>query len=322
MGEVIDERRHNFFCLDNEVIEIYGREMGPLGIAVYATLVKHAERGSRTCYPSYKTIADLIGVSRNTAMAGVRKLVSLKLIRVEKREDADGLHDSNLFRLMPVPKTAKESDKVVQILHHQTKEVIELSDGGGADIVPRVVQNLHRGGADIAPEQDPSNKTQFNKKEKDSVERPTARSPVRQVFDYWQEKTGHVKAKLTPERDRIIRLRLKDYTPEELMRAVDGCLVSPFHMGDNDRHTRYDFVKTIFRDGEQVEKFIAFAEVKANGKPKQARAAPYVCTLCDGSGSAIRFNSKTQDDEEVPCKCQPTTQTPQRPATTHSAARR
>lgn len=127
---------------------------------------------------------------------------------------------------------------------------------------------------EVLSEELPSKEKLNNEKNKRPLDSPAAAaSPVHSVFEYWRTKTGHTQAKLTPERDRIIRLRLKDYTADELMRAIDGCLVSPFHMGQNDRHTVYDGLKTIFRDGEQVEKFIAMSEANGNGK-SQSLAAP------------------------------------------------
>lgn len=50
-----------------------------------------------TCYPSYKTIADRIGISETKAKDSIKKLINLGLIKKEKRKKADGSATSNLY---------------------------------------------------------------------------------------------------------------------------------------------------------------------------------------------------------------------------------
>lgn len=50
-----------------------------------------------TCYPSYKTIAERIGISETKAKAAVNKLISLGIIKKEKRKKANGSASSNLY---------------------------------------------------------------------------------------------------------------------------------------------------------------------------------------------------------------------------------
>jgi hypothetical protein len=82
-------------------------------------------------------------------------------------------------------------------------------------------------------------------------------SSVKAVFEYWREKTRHVDAKLTREREVKIRERLEEgYTTDQLRAAVDGCGASSFHQGDNERGHRYDDITLICRSGSKVEQFI------------------------------------------------------------------
>jgi hypothetical protein len=87
---------------------------------------------------------------------------------------------------------------------------------------------------------------------------------VQRLFDAWKAATGHAQARLTPERDRYIRSRLREgYAVEFCERAIAGCVRSPFHQGQNDRGTRYDDLTLIFRSGSKLE---WFAEME--GAPK------------------------------------------------------
>ena len=94
------------------------------------------------------------------------------------------------------------------------------------------------------------------------------------VFEHWQKTLGHEAAKFTKDRRVKIRARLAEkYTVEDLKRAVDGCLRSPHHMGINDRGVRYDGIDLIFRNGENVERFIGYLDAvkPSNGNGTQLR---------------------------------------------------
>ena len=90
---------------------------------------------------------------------------------------------------------------------------------------------------------------------------PPPKDDALEIFEYWQLKTGHKQAKLDAKRVKTIKARLKDgYTVGQICLAVDGCLLSPHHMGQNDTRTIYDDIELICRDGPRVDKFIALAE--------------------------------------------------------------
>jgi len=81
------------------------------------------------------------------------------------------------------------------------------------------------------------------------------------VFDHWRDRMGHPAAKLDDKRRRLITSALNiGYTPENLFAAIDGCALSPHHMGQNDRSTRYDSLDLIFRSADKIDWFIAMTE--------------------------------------------------------------
>jgi hypothetical protein len=86
---------------------------------------------------------------------------------------------------------------------------------------------------------------------------------VRQVFEYWRRKReaalsldgGGPRMKLSAKRSSRINARLREgYTPEQLMRAVDGCLASPRNVEGG--HTD---IELICRDQQHVEQYTAWA---------------------------------------------------------------
>lgn len=99
---------------------------------------------------------------------------------------------------------------------------------------------------------------------------PKTSDAVQRVFDHWsagEKRTGGVKrAMLTPERRKRIRARLKDgYTVEELCAAIDGFHGDAWHLGQNNRDTRYTDLHTILKSAAKVDAGIAKA--KQGGGP-------------------------------------------------------
>lgn len=89
---------------------------------------------------------------------------------------------------------------------------------------------------------------------------PASVAQIREVFEYWRERTGKAAAKLTGDRAQKVRARLAEgYTVAELKRAIDGCIASPFHSGGNETGTVYDELGLICRNGTKVETFIELA---------------------------------------------------------------
>ena len=99
--EITNRRKHPFYIVDNAVLDIYGPQLKPNGIAVYNALCRYADREG-TCYPSIKTIATKIGVGRCTVIKAIQKLVSLGLVEIETRYSSNGDKDSNLYILLEV----------------------------------------------------------------------------------------------------------------------------------------------------------------------------------------------------------------------------
>lgn len=110
----------------------------------------------------------------------------------------------------------------------------------------------------------PQSKVKESKEEKIC---PAEAEPVEVIFKYWQEKHNHPRARLDGRRKKLISARIKDgYTVEDLLKAVDGCKLSPHHQGKNESGVKYDDIELICRDGKHVDMFI-----KAAGPDQEER---------------------------------------------------
>lgn len=103
------------------------------------------------------------------------------------------------------------------------------------------------------------------KKEKQKTPIVPLKGDVRviEVFEYWQIVMNHPKANLCDKRTRIIKKALKDYSLEDLKKAIDGCKLDPWHMGIGNKGKKNDEISLICRDSIHIEKFIESAD-----KPK------------------------------------------------------
>jgi len=83
---------------------------------------------------------------------------------------------------------------------------------------------------------------------------------IQEVFKYWQEVLKHPRAKLDHKRQRKITQALKlGYSVSDLKQAIDGCSKTPFNMGKNENHQRYDDLDLIIRDSAHIDRFVSNA---------------------------------------------------------------
>ena len=86
----------NFFPMPKKIFNL-GMSAGE--IAVYAYLMFRENRKTYQCYPSYRTIGDAVGMSRNTVKKYIEALVEKQLIYAEptKVTTKDGVRNGNLL---------------------------------------------------------------------------------------------------------------------------------------------------------------------------------------------------------------------------------
>ena len=85
--------------------------LSPGEIAVYSFLMYCENRTTYQCYPSYRTIGEAVGMSRNTVAKYVRQLEEKGLIRTERTtvtlKDGRKRNGSLLYTILP-PEQAVE----------------------------------------------------------------------------------------------------------------------------------------------------------------------------------------------------------------------
>ncbi|MFK0570602.1 hypothetical protein [Endozoicomonas sp.] len=82
-------------------------------------------------------------------------------------------------------------------------------------------------------------------------------SAILEIFKFWQTTMNHPTAKLDEKRRKLIRNAIKTgYPINDLKTAILGCSLTPHNVGDNDRGQRYDGLHVIFKDADQIDRFI------------------------------------------------------------------
>lgn len=87
---------------------------------------------------------------------------------------------------------------------------------------------------------------------------------VVEVFEEWKSTLGK-KSSLDAKRHSLLADRLKDFTVAQLKLVPRGALLSSWHMGENPKKKKYLEVSTLYRDSEQIEKFIELATEPSRG---------------------------------------------------------
>ena len=91
---------------------------------------------------------------------------------------------------------------------------------------------------------------------------------ARPIFEYWQMVMDHPRAAYDDKRKALIKKWLRVYRSDDLKKAIHGCSVTPHNMGENDRGERYDSLKLIFKDADQIDRFMSNDDNPPTGKVK------------------------------------------------------
>jgi hypothetical protein len=105
---------------------------------------------------------------------------------------------------------------------------------------------------------------------------PSANNDILSIFEHWKNCLNYPNAKLDSKRKSLIKQALKlGYSVSDLYNAITGCSYTPHNMGNNEQGQRYDGLQIIFRDADQIDRFI-----------RNARSPPKPLTTLERSTEA------------------------------------
>jgi hypothetical protein len=138
-----------------------------------------------------------------------------------------------------------------------------------------------------------------DRKEQDRTPTPALPSPEVVVFEHWKGVMETPRSNLSDQRRKKIKARLAEgFSVDDLKLAVDGCRLTPFNMGINDRGEKFNDIELICRDSGHVERFrenaLMRAEPRTNGSGTAAKPAPAECPRCRGDGVYVTEDQSAQ----------------------------
>jgi DNA-binding Lrp family transcriptional regulator len=156
------KRRSGGWIRPETVARQYGRELGPIGIAVYTILSSHADNLTWECYPSYEKVADEIGASRRAVIDAMKRLERLGLVQVTRASNR-----ANRYRMPGVligldepeesPAGVSEMHPTVQEMHPTVQEmhptVQEMHPNYSQRTTPKERQQQAAAAVEKSPEQ-------------------------------------------------------------------------------------------------------------------------------------------------------------------------
>jgi len=202
------------------------------------------------CWPSYRKLQKKCSCSRSGLMDKMKKLEQLGyLVREHRIESNKQMSNNYLINLETI------LDK------NNLEEGSKIWTGG--------VQNLDPGGLKSGP---PSNEPSIEPSIKPPHRSPLAEAPTddaHKVFNHWKERMNHPGASFDPKRRKLISTRLKKYSADQLIKAIDGCAKSEYHMGrgSGSDGTIYDKLSLILKNAEYIEDFINKEKVNEADRP-------------------------------------------------------
>lgn len=98
---------------------------------------------------------------------------------------------------------------------------------------------------------------QQKKTSQKKIDREIENLEVMVIFDFWKKTMRHPRAILDKKRKEVIQKALKfGFCTSDLFASIEGCARTPHNMGNNDRGEIYDGLHVIFKDANQIERFI------------------------------------------------------------------
>lgn len=221
---------------------------------VLLVLADHANDDGTGAYPSVLTIAHEARLSKRAAQYALRRLESHRAIAREGVSQ----YGTTIYRV-EMPASAG-SDSAPG----------GAPDAGAHDLhgVQETTQNVQSSAPEpsLEPSTSEADASEDVEQTGNVVSLPVQSrpDPITELFEHWRTQCGHQRARLSPDRRRKIAARLRDFTFDELITAIDGAARGAFV---DERGVRHDDLSLIFRNPEKVRLNIARAAATPAARP-------------------------------------------------------
>jgi hypothetical protein len=215
-------------------------------ILTFASLLTFADYDTGEAYPAHESIGERARLSVASVKRALRELTTAGLVTVERQ----GANKPNRY-WVEFTYTSRPADS-----SHGPAGEVTVSQGDSSERATNDIQltdNQLTTGVPTAPSSDSA----------DVIDRLVA---------LWIKVTpGRDGARITDNRRRTLRARLRTFSPQDVARAIDEASRSRFHNGENDDGKLYNDLTTTLSNDEKLEGWLVarrqrFAAV-ASGAP-------------------------------------------------------
>ena len=212
-------------------------------------------RDARLAFIMLWTVADDSGRLRGNS----RMLASLLFPYDDDAKDLMPVWLDELDRQECITRYMVGTDNYIEIcnwLNHQKIDKPSASKIPAPDDASRILANVREASTTDQGSKDLRIKDQG---EEGSGVTTVSSVDATSVFSHWQQVMQKPRAIFDDKRKRLIRTHLKaGYTTQDLIDAITGCSMSPFHMGLNEKGQRYDSLELILRDAGKIDQFTGY----------------------------------------------------------------
>lgn len=223
-------------------------------VGAKAVLMALAERtgDEPVAFPSQIRLAEETEQSERTVRTHLARLEELGLIKRSRRYvDSRG-------RQLPRGKACNQYELLIDQPANIAGGPDEPDDGptGNEDTTNRQAVAGEEPWVDPHENHTPAPPLELTLVEDQPSAAPTAfGDQVVAVFDLWRQVAGHPAALLDNARKRKIAAALRSHGYDVTCAAVNGLAYSSWHLGENDRSTRYDGLGVILKNADSIERF-------------------------------------------------------------------
>jgi DNA-binding MarR family transcriptional regulator len=131
---VRDQRRAGHHWADNEVIDDFGAQIGPIGYAIYMYLGMHANNDTGRCSKRQSDIAKAFGISEDTVQRHIQKLFDAGLVaKLEPEQKGETL----TYLILEVPKRDRHTARCGTVIPQDAaRSYRKMRHGEPQDAVP------------------------------------------------------------------------------------------------------------------------------------------------------------------------------------------
>jgi hypothetical protein len=93
--KIRDQRKKEWFWIDNEYLNGYGKFFGAIGVAIYVSLCRYANNKTQQCFPAQKRIAEDLNISDRAVRKYLKLFEQYRIICVEREKDKNTMRWKN-----------------------------------------------------------------------------------------------------------------------------------------------------------------------------------------------------------------------------------